>query len=259
MTFDLWLSISVTALGLVMGSAVTALAHRVPRGISWVHGRSACPSCGATLGVPDLVPVVSWIAARGRCRHCGAGVSARYPVTELWCGAWALLLYRHVGLGWDYPFLALWGFLLVALTWIDFDVQLLPDVLTFPGVLVGLAAALQWPGGVRDGLFGIVLGSGSLWLLGEFWLRVRKVEGMGFGDVKLAAMLGVVLGWKLMFLTLLMAALAGSAWGMVLMSRGLGDGKTELPFGTLLAPAAMIAFLWGGSWVEGYLGLLTGN
>src|SRR5437879_13685 len=116
-------------LGLVMGSAVTALAHRIPRERSWVYGRSACPTCGHTLGPLDLVPVLSYLVSRGRCRHCGASISPRYPVTELLCGAWAMLLYRHVGLGVDYPLLAIWGFLMIALLWIDLDFQLLPDVL----------------------------------------------------------------------------------------------------------------------------------
>src|SRR5690349_82614 len=130
-----------------MGSAVTALAHRIPRHLSWVRGRSACPSCGHALGVRDLFPILSWASARGRCRYCGASVSFRYPLTELLCAAWALLLYHRVGLGWDYVLLAIWGFLMIALLWIDLDFQLLPDVLTFPGTLIGLAAALQWPDG----------------------------------------------------------------------------------------------------------------
>ena len=245
-------------LGLVMGSAVTALAHRVPRGISWVHGRSACPSCGHVLEARDLVPVLSWVLARGRCRHCATPVSWRYPVTELMCGAWAVLLWQRHGLGWDYPLLAIWGFLLIALLWIDLDFQLLPDALTFPGTLIGLAAALQWPGGARHALLGIALGSGLLWLLGEIWIRFRKIEGMGGGDIKLAAMFGAVLGWKLSLLTLFIAALAGSAWGIVLMRRGQGDGRTELPFGTLLCPAALIAFLWGDAWLAAYMRMLTG-
>src|SRR5215813_6467707 len=126
-------------LGLVMGSAVTAIAYRVPRGRSWIHGRSACPSCGAALSPRDLIPVISFLLARGRCRHCGAPVSWRYPVTELWSGAWAVLLFLTVGVSWSLPFLALWGFLLIALFWIDLDAQLLPDVLTLPGTLLGIA------------------------------------------------------------------------------------------------------------------------
>jgi len=245
-------SVFVVLLGLVMGSGVTALSYRVPRGLSWVHGRSACPSCGTTLRARDLFPVLSWALALGRCRHCRTRISIRYPLTELACGAWAYLLYRHVGLGPEYPFLAIWGFLLIALTLIDFDFQLLPDVLTFPGTLFGVAVALLVPGGVRQAILGVVLGSGLLWLLAWGYWKLRKVEGMGGGDIKLAAMFGVVLGWDLTLMTLFLAALAGSLWGGTLILLRRGDGRTALPFGTLLAPAAMIAFLWGGDIVSAY-------
>jgi len=242
-------------LGLVLGSAVTALAHRVPRNLSWVHGRSACPSCGHVLESRDLIPLFSWLFARGRCRHCGAPISFRYPLTELLCAAWMVLLVYRVGLGWDYPFLALWGVILIALLWIDLDFQLLPDVLTLPGTLIGLAAAVQWPGGARHALFGVIVGSGILWLLAWLWVRFRKVEGLGGGDIKLAAMFGVVLGWKLSLLTLFLASMVGAVWGAVLIARGSGHARTALPFGTLLAPAAMIAFLWGDGWLNAYLTL----
>lgn len=250
----LWL-VSLGLVGLVLGSAVSAIVWRVPRRISWVHGRSACTACGHPLGVLDLIPVLSWMFARGRCRHCGARVSWRYPLTELLCAAWLILLYRQIGPGFDYPFLALWGVLLIALLWIDLDFQLLPDALTFPGTLLGLAAALQWPGGTRHALLGVLLGSGLLWLLGWGYYRLRGVEGMGGGDIKLAAMFGVVLGWPLTLLTLFLAAAAGSLWGGILIARRRGDGLTAIPFGTLLAPAAMIALLWGGNWVSAYLSL----
>lgn len=246
----------VAAVGLVLGSAVTALAHRVPRGVSWVHGRSACPACGHVLEPRDLIPVVSWLLARGRCRHCGVHVPFRYPLTELLCAAWCVLLVLKVGIGWTTPFLALWGVILVALMWIDLDFQLLPDVLTFPGTVIGLAATLQLPGGARHALFGILLGAGILWLLSWIWIRFRKIEGMGFGDVKLAAMFGVVLGGPLTLVALFLASLAGALWGAVLMARGAGNGKTALPFGTLLAPAALIAFLWGDVWLGAYFRLL---
>jgi leader peptidase (prepilin peptidase)/N-methyltransferase len=165
----------------------------------------------------------------------------------------------RVGLGGDYLLLAIWGFRMIALLWIDLDFQLLPDALTFPGTLIGLAAALQWPGGARHALLGILLGSGLLWLLAWGYFKVRRIEGMGGGDIKLAAMFGVVLGWKLTLLTLFLAALAGSLWGGVLMARGQGDGKTAIPFGTLLAPASMIAFLWGEAWFQAYVRLMFGN
>lgn len=246
---------SLIALGAILGSAVSALSYRIPRNLSWVQGRSACPSCHTPLGVADLVPIVSFLVSRGRCRHCGVPIAWRYPLTEILCAAWLLLLYFKIGPGWDYPFLAVWGVLLIALLWIDLDFQLLPDVLTFPGTLVALAAVLQWPGGARHALLGVAVGSGVLWLLAWGYFRLRKIEGMGGGDIKLAAMFGVVLGWQLTALTLFLAALAGSLWGAVLMLRGRGDGLTAIPFGTLLAPAAMVAFLWGDRWVSAYLSL----
>src|SRR5262245_41238466 len=137
-----------------MGSAVTALAYRVPRERSWVRGRSACPSCGATLEPRDLVPVLSCLGSRRRCRPRGAAIGWRYPVTEILCGAWAILLYLRLvnvpfspGLfAWELAMLSLWGFLLIALMWIDLDFQLLPDALTFPGTLIALGAVLAAPG-----------------------------------------------------------------------------------------------------------------
>ncbi|HET7225675.1 MAG TPA: prepilin peptidase [Candidatus Eisenbacteria bacterium] len=241
--------------GLVMGSAVTALAHRVPRGASWVRGRSACPACGARLGPRDLVPVLSFALARGRCRHCGARIAWRYPLTELVCGAWAVLLVDRVGLQWGFLPIAAWGFLLVALTWIDLDFQLLPDALTFPGTLLAIGWAATQPGGVHQALLGVLVGSGLLWALAELWVRVRRIEGLGGGDIKLAAMFGAALGWRLALVTLFVAALAGSLWGLALIVARRGSGRTALPFGTLLAPTAMAVFLWGERWVQGYLRL----
>ncbi len=259
MSLETYWTIVAGVLGLVMGSAVTAIAWRVPRHRSWVRGRSACPSCGTALGPRDLVPVLSWALSRGRCRHCGAAIAGRYPLTELLCAAWAVLLYRHDGFTVTYPLLALWGFLLVALMWIDLDFQLLPDVLTFPGTLIALAAALLAPGGAHRALLGVAAGSGVLWTLAWLWIHVRKLDGMGGGDIKLAAMFGVVLGWQSSLLTLMLAALAGSMWGATLILRGRGNGKTALPFGTLLAPAAMVSYLWGKSWVSAYLSFITGR
>ena len=206
----------------------------------------------------DLVPVLSWVLdARAGAATAARAIAWRYPLTELLCAAWAVLLYLQVGLGPALPLLALWGFLLIALLWIDLDFQLLPDVAHASrhadragrGALPSRAAR-----GTRCS--GIVIGSGLLWLLAWGYLQVRKIEGMGGGDIKLAAMFGVVLGWQLTLLTLFLAALAGSIWGVLLIARRGGGGQTALPFGTLLAPAAMVAFLWGPALITGYSRLL---
>jgi leader peptidase (prepilin peptidase)/N-methyltransferase len=254
-----WLTALIAMLGLVMGSAVSALAWRLPRAQSWVRGRSACPSCGAVLRPADLVPLFSFLASRGKCRHCGHAIGWRYPLTEILCGAWAVLVFLKVGVVPALPLVALWGFLMVALMWIDLDFQLLPDALTLPGTLLALAIVLPRPGGAHHALLGLLLGSGLLWLLAWGYLRFRKTEGMGGGDIKLAAMFGVLLGWKLSLLTLFLAAFAGTVWGGVLMARRLGSGQTALPFGTMLCPAAMVVYLWGDDWVQAYVGLFTGR
>lgn len=254
-----WTFALVALLGAAMGSAITALAWRVPRGLSWVRGRSACPTCGTLLTPADLVPLVSFLASRGRCRHCGASIGWRYPLTELLSAAWAVLVFAKLGATLALPFVAVWGFLLLALMWVDLDFQLLPDALTLPGTLVALAAVLPRPDGPRHALLGIAVGSGLLWLLAWGYLRLRRQEGLGGGDIKLAAMFGAMLGWKLALVTLFVAALAGTVWGAVLMLRRIGSGQTALPFGTLLCPAAMAVYLWGDDLMRGYLRLVLGR
>jgi leader peptidase (prepilin peptidase)/N-methyltransferase len=171
------------------------------------------------------------------------------------CAAWAVLLVARVGLQPAAIPLALWGWLMIALLWIDFDYQLLPDALTFPGALLGLVAAALVPGGPRNALWGVLMGAGLLWVTREGYFRVRKREGLGYGDVKLAAMFGVVLGWQLTLLTLFVSAALGALWGGSLILLKRGDRFTMLPFGTLLAPAALVVFLWGDGWVNAYLRL----
>jgi leader peptidase (prepilin peptidase)/N-methyltransferase len=246
---------SLCLLGVIFGSAVTALSWRLPRGESWAHGRSKCSTCEHVLGPLELIPVLSWVFARGRCRFCAARVSVRYPLIELACGAWALLAWLHIGLVPQLAPVLLWGWLLVALTVIDLDFKLLPDALTLPGTLIAVTAAALGPGW-RHALLGMVVGSGYLWLFAWIWATFLKREGMGGGDIKLAAMFGALLGPVGAFLTITVAAFGGALAGALLMARRRGGMRSELPFGTFLAPGAMAVFLWGEHWVGWYLSLL---
>jgi len=247
--------VSLFVFGAIFGSGVTALSWRLPRGMSWVHGRSRCPACSHVLGPLDLVPILSWALARGRCRYCGVRVSPRYPLIELMCAAWAVLAWTRLGLVPELLPVLLWGWLLVALTVIDLDFKLLPDALTLPGTVLAVVAALLGPG-ARHALLGMVVGSGYLWLFAWIWRVFLKREGMGGGDIKLAAMFGALLGPVGAFLTISLAAFAGALAGGLLMARRRGDLRSELPFGTCLAPAAMAVFLWGDRAVEAYLSLV---
>ncbi len=246
----------LAVLGAVLGSGMTALAYRLPRHESWAKGRSRCTSCGRILGPLDLVPVLSWLMSLGRCRTCGARVSVRYPLMELACAMWAVLSFLK--LGWT-PALApvlLWGVLLVALFMIDLEVQLLPDALTLPGTLLAITAAALGPG-LRHALLGMVVGAGYLWFFLWLWEKVlKRGEGMGGGDVKLGAMFGALTGPVGAFVTISLAAFGGSLVGLLIMAARRGTMRTQLPFGTFLAPAAMAAYLWGDGWVAAYLAAL---
>ena len=254
-SLTLFVGAIVFALGAVFGSAVTALSWRLPRNQSWARGRSRCPACGHTLGALELVPLLSWLAARGRCRRCRSKVSPRYPLIELACALWAVLAWQRLDLVPELIPVLLWGWMMVALVVIDIDFQLLPDALTFPGTLVAVAAALLGPGS-RHALLGIVVGSGYLWLFAWAWKTFLKRDGMGGGDIKLAAMFGALLGPVGAFLTITLAAFGGAAAGAMMMARGRGNMRSELPFGAFLGPASMAVFLWGDAMADAYLKLL---
>jgi leader peptidase (prepilin peptidase)/N-methyltransferase len=193
----------------------------------------------------------------GRCRRCRTRISPRYPIVEL---ATALLFIAHYAVfGWT-ALLAirlLFSAALVALFVIDLEHRLLPDLITLPGILVGLAASLLLPPGLRDALIGTIIGGGVLWAVGEAYYRYAGEEGMGGGDVKMLAMVGAFLGWQLVLITLVFSSIAGAVIGLVVIAIRRGDMKYALPYGTFLAIAAAIASLYGDRifrWYTGFYG-----
>ena len=232
-------------LGLVLGSFLNVVIARLPRGQSIVLPPSSCPRCKKRIRPWDNVPVVSFLVLGGRCRDCRKRIPWRYPVVELSAGVLLFLLVRHVA----HPVLfvpqAAFLLALLAVAWIDLDTRTIPDVFTIPGVGLGLAASLFGPPGIGAALLGAAAGGGSLWLVGYAYERATGVPGMGGGDIKLAAMMGAFLGAAGVFGAIFLASLAGSLFGALLIARGKGSRRTAIPFGTFLAPSAIVLLLYG--------------
>jgi leader peptidase (prepilin peptidase) / N-methyltransferase len=248
-------------LGLAVGSFLNVCVHRIPRGQSLSHPGSRCPSCGYALRWFDNVPVASYAVLGGRCRKCRAPISIRYPAIEV--ATMALFVLHGVVFGWT-PLLVprlVFACAMVVLFAIDLEHHLLPDVITLPGIVVGLvSSAVLPPGeppagppGLVDALIGTVAGGGALWLVGEAYYRYSGQEGMGGGDVKMLAMVGAFLGWKLMLVTLVLSSLAGSIIGLLVIMLKRGGMKYALPYGTFLALGALVASLVGGPILDWYL------
>jgi len=250
--------IFIAVAGLIVGSFLNVVIYRLPRGLSLVRPPSTCPECGARIKPYDNIPVLSYIVLRGRCRKCGARISPVYPAVELLTAACFLAVYFDSGRILNLAFFAgcLFAVSLVALGFIDFFHQILPDHITMPGLLLFLIYALfREDLTLRGALIGAVTGAGFLFTLYLVYLFIRKKEGLGMGDVTMMLMIGAYLGLAKTFLTLVLASFAGAAVGVFLITRKNKNLQFAVPFGTFLAPAAFIAALWGDAIVRAYLGL----
>jgi leader peptidase (prepilin peptidase)/N-methyltransferase len=239
-------------LGLVAGSFVTAVAHRVPRGISIAGARSECPACGAQIAAYDNVPVLSWLLLRGRARCCGAGISPRYPLTELALGilfAITVVVHRHdsvAEVAVDLVFLTM----LAAVTLTDLEQRIIPNKILLAGAILCLAiAAPTDPAGLPERAIAAAGAGGVLFLA-----ALAYPGGMGLGDVKLAATMGLFLG-KAVAPAILVALLGGSLIGLALIARhGASARKMAIPFGPFLALGGVVGMLVGNPLIHLYLG-----
>lgn len=225
-------------LGLALGSFATALAARTEKGRGWsvLTGRSACPACGTTLRARDLAPLASWLLARGRCRHCGARVSAAYPATELACGAGACAIYALHGPSLEAAFLMAALPLLAALALVDLRAYLLPDALTLPLGLLGIAHSPD-----AEHLAAAALYAALPWAVGWAMSRVLKRDALGLGDVKFCAAAGAWLGLSTLPAFFVGAGVAGLALGLAWRAAGRGEA---FPFGPALIAATAVLLLF---------------
>jgi leader peptidase (prepilin peptidase)/N-methyltransferase len=246
---------SAAAFGAIAGSFLNVLIYRLPLGRSVVWPSSACPHCSRELSWYENVPVVSYLALRARCRTCRAGISIRYPFVEVLTAAMFAAGWWYYGPGVLLASRLVFGCALIALFAIDLEHHLLPNAITVPGVVAGLALSLFTEPGWQASLIGALAGGGALYAIAEAYYRVRHEEGLGMGDVKMLAMIGAFLGWKLALVTLMLASLAGTVVGLGLIASRRGGMKYALPFGTFLALGAAAAATVGTRALAWYLGL----
>jgi len=250
MPWVLW--IGVFWFGLIVGSFINVCVWRLPREESVVFPASHCPACNALIRPIDNVPVLSYLWLRGRCRACRVAISLRYPAIELLHGLVALLIVYRFGLTAE---AAVWGVVsaaLIAVIFIDIDHQIIPDLITLPGMALGLIAASSLLStGWVDSVTGLLLGGGLFYAIAVLSEVVLKKEGMGGGDIKLVAMIGAFFGWRGMLLTILLASLSGSVIGLLLIARGR-DRAAPIPFGPFLAIGALIVLFCGDALLAWY-------
>ena len=251
-----WWLVYAGLMGACVGSFLNVVIYRLPLGQSLVTPPSRCPKCGYRLKFYDNIPILGWLLLGGRCRECKNKISIQYPIVELITAVLCVIVVWVTPPG---PLLVsrlLLLFILIALFGIDLAHQILPNSITLPGIVAGLLLSTIAPPGLRDAIIGIVLGGGVLYAIAFAYYLWRREEGLGMGDVKMLAMIGAFLGWKMVLVTLVLSSFSGALIGVGLIALQRGTMKLALPFGTFLAAGAVAAMLVGAPLADWYAGFL---
>jgi len=244
-------------LGTIVGSFLNVCIHRIPQGKSIVAPSSHCPRCKTPIRFYDNIPLVSFIILKGRCRKCEAPISLRYPLVEFLMGFFSLILLLRFGISTLYLIYLAFFASLTLVSFIDLPLRIIPDVISLPGIVIGLVISFLHPQmSVKDSLIGVLLGGGSLYVVASAYHLITKREGMGGGDVKLLAMIGAFIGWKGVLFTILCSSFIGTVVGVTLMLVFSADSKYAVPFGPFLSLGAVIYVLGGEALITWYLGFL---
>ncbi|MFH1860311.1 MAG: prepilin peptidase [bacterium] len=250
-------------IGAMLGSFFNVCIHRLPRGEGLMFPGSHCPCCNNPIKPWENIPILSYILLRGRCNHCKEKISGRYIAVETLTGILYLGLFLRFGLGFDFFYFLFFVSVLVVITFIDFEHFLILNKITYPSMVIGLIACLIEKDLV-DGMIGLLVGAGIIYFIVVVSAIVLKMinhpckedGGMGLGDVKLAGVMGVFLGWKFVLVALFLACLFGSIVGLVLILSGLKKRTDYIPFGPYLALGSLVVVLWGERILGWYIGLL---
>ncbi|MDY6952692.1 MAG: prepilin peptidase [Thermodesulfobacteriota bacterium] len=247
----------VFVFGSAVGSFLNVCIYRLPASLSIVRPRSMCPRCKTKIAFYDNIPILSYLWLRGKCRHCGAAISLRYPLVEITAGLFAVAVFNRYGMALESLFLYAFVAALLVVTFIDLDHQIIPDVITYPGMVVGFLSSLVLDHiTYKEALFGILLGGGLLFLVASGYYLFTKKEGMGGGDIKLLAMIGAFLGWKAVIFTIFVGSAVGTVVGIAVALRSQKGRKMAVPFGPFLSLGALLFLFWGEGIIHWYLGFL---
>jgi len=253
MPSGLLLEIYAFIFGACIGSFLNVCIYRIPEGKSIIHPPSACPRCGYQIRFYDNIPIISYLLLRGRCRRCRVHIPFRYPMVELITGLLALATFIKFGLTITTGIYFLFMAILLVITFIDIDHQIIPDILSLTGIplffLLGFFVPhITW----RDALIGILAGGGSLYAVALGYQLLTGRDGMGGGDIKLLAMIGAMLGWQGILFTIFFSSLSGTVVGLLLTLPSGGSMKSRLPFGPFLAAGAIAYLFFGPELIHWY-------
>jgi leader peptidase (prepilin peptidase)/N-methyltransferase len=234
-------------LGAVMGSFFNVVIYRLPKSISIIRPPSHCPGCGKKIKWQDNIPIISYIILNGKCRKCDFKIPVTYLVVETLSAFLFLYSYLRYGLSLDFLTFLVFVSLLIPISFIDLQTTFIPDTLSISGIVIGLAVSFT-RGIVVISLMGAVVGAVLISIIIIVGRIAYKQEVMGFGDIKLAAMLGAFLGWGSLLLAIMFSSILGSIYGLIQIKRGKLSMKSQIPYGPFLAIGGVIAFLYG-EWI----------
>jgi leader peptidase (prepilin peptidase)/N-methyltransferase len=251
-----FIGIFVFLFGLIFGSFGNVLIARLPNSENIAKPRSRCPHCKKLIAWYDNIPVLSFLILKAKCRQCKNPISIRYPIIELLSAILFLGIYLRMGLTWTWLEMAIFAWAGLVASVIDIDHRILPDVITLPGIVIGLLGAMLNPDRLFiDALAGVLGGGGFLWLVAYVYSAIRKEEGMGGGDIKLIAWIGAVLGWRAVIFSILVSSISGSIFGLSIAAFKKSGLKTAIPFGPFLYGAAILYIFIGVGAMRAYLSI----
>ncbi len=247
--------ILIFILGLIVGSFSNVCIYRIPRNESIIYPASHCPKCRTKIKPIDNIPLLSYILLKGGCRNCKSKISIQYPVVEFLTGLIYLIIYLIYGVSIQSLIYIILSSALIIITFIDLNEQIVPDVISLPGIVIGFILSFFIPYiSFIDSALGVVAGGGIILIIGLAGSVIFKKEAMGGGDVKLAAMIGAFLGWRYVIISLFLGFFLGALAGIILILSKIKSREDVVPFGPFIVLGSLITLLWGEKIITWYIG-----